>query len=115
NLLIYVNPELQRKLLGLFYYSLNPEGVLILGTSETLGEQSHLFSSLISGLKIYKRSVADLNPQIFDFPSSFTRTHVKHINNPEPARTVPNIQTLADQLLLQQFSPSGVLVNENGD
>jgi two-component system, chemotaxis family, CheB/CheR fusion protein len=115
NLLIYVNPELQRKLLGLFYYSLNPEGILILGTSETLGEQSHLFSPLLPGLKIYKRSVANLNSKIFDFPSSFTRSHVKQIENTEPARPVTNIQTLADQLLLQQFSPSGVLVNENGD
>ena len=32
-----------------------------------------------------------------------------------PAKSISNIQTLADQLLLQHFSPAGVLVNENGD
>lgn len=115
NLLIYLDPELQRKLLGLFYYSLNPEGFLMLGTSETLGVQSHLFTPVDSGLKIFKRSEANLNPQLFDFPSSFTRPKPGNIENTEPNKPIMNIQTLADQLLLQQFSPAGVLVNENGD
>ena len=42
NLLIYMDPELQKKLLRLFYYSVNPEGIILLGSSETLGTQSHL-------------------------------------------------------------------------
>ncbi|HER10086.1 MAG TPA: PAS domain S-box protein [Bacteroides sp.] len=115
NLLIYMDQELQRKLLGLFYYSLNQEGILMLGTSETLGVQSHLFTPVDSGLKVFKRSVASLNPQLFDFPSSFTRTKSGNIENTEPDKPMINIQTLADQLLLQNFSPAGVLVNENGD
>ncbi len=115
NLLIYMDPELQRKLLGLFYYSLTQEGILVLGTSETLGVQSHLFTPIDSGLKIFKRSVANLNPQVFDFPSSFTRPKPGKIENPESDKPGMNIQTLADQLLLHQFSPAGILVNENGD
>ncbi len=115
NLLIYVDTELQRKLLGLFFYSLNPEGVLVLGTSETLGVQSHLFSPADSGLKIYKRSVTSHNPQQFDFPSSFTRSQMSNIENTASDKPMINIQSLADQLLLQQFSPAGILVNENGD
>jgi two-component system, chemotaxis family, CheB/CheR fusion protein len=115
NLLIYMGPELQQKLLGLFYYSLNQEGILILGTSETLGVQSPLFSPVVSGLKIFKRSVAIKNQQLFDFPSSYTRPGPGNIEKAEPDIPVMNIQTLADQLLLQQYSPAGVLVNENGD
>ena len=115
NLLIYLDTELQRKLLGLFYYSLNPKGLLMLGTSETLGVQSHLFTPVDSGLKIFKRSDTNLNPQLFDFPSSFTRPKLGKIENIESEKPIMNIQTLADQLLLQQFSPAGVLVNENGD
>ncbi|MDD4107781.1 MAG: chemotaxis protein CheB [Prolixibacteraceae bacterium] len=115
NLLIYMDPELQRKLLGLFYYSLNQEGILMLGTSETLGVQNQLFSPVDSGLKIFKRAATNLNPQLFDFPSSFTRSKTGNIENTESDRPIMNIQTLADQLLLQQFSPAGVLVNENGD
>jgi two-component system, chemotaxis family, CheB/CheR fusion protein len=115
NLLIYMDPELQRKLLGLFYYSLNPEGILMLGTSETLGVQSNLFTPVDSAQKIFKRSSANLNPQLIDFPSSFTRPKPGNFENTESDKPLTNIQTLADQLLLRQFSPAGVLVNENGD
>jgi two-component system, chemotaxis family, CheB/CheR fusion protein len=115
NLLIYMDTELQQKLFGLFYYSLNQQGFLILGTSETLGAQSHLFNPVDSALKIFKRSAANLNPQLFDFPSSFTRSKSGNIENNASDKPMINIQTLADQLLLQQFSPAGVLVNDNGD
>jgi two-component system CheB/CheR fusion protein len=115
NLLIYLDPELQKKLLGLFFYSLNPEGTLLLGTSETLGSQSHLFTSESTGLKIYKRGNSSLDPGLFDFPSSFTRAKLSNYENIVPDKPIMNIQTLVDQLLIQQFSPAGVLVNENGD
>ena len=115
NLLIYMDAELQKKLLGLFYYSLNPEGVMVLGSAETLGAQSHFFSTIDSKLKIFKRSETSLTPQLFDFPSSFSRSKQNNIEIQMPAKSPQNIQTLADQLLLQHFSPPGVLVNEKGD
>ncbi|MCX6236583.1 MAG: PAS domain-containing protein [Bacteroidia bacterium] len=115
NLLIYMDAELQKKLLGLFYYSMNPEGIMLLGSAETLGKQSHFFTALDTKLKIYKRSVSIQMPELFDFPSSFSRTKPTNIEKQIPAISHQNIQTLADQLLLQQFSPPGVLVNENGD
>ncbi len=115
NLLIYMDPELQRKLLGLFYYSLNPEGILLLGSSETLGTQGHLFTPVDSKLKIFNRSSTALNPELFDFPSSYAHTKPINIEKQMSAKSIPNIQALADQLLLQHFSPVGVLVNENGD
>ncbi len=115
NLLIYMDTELQKKLLRLFYYSVNPEGTILLGSSETLGTQSHLFTPVDSKLKIYKRSVTTLIPEVFDFPSSFSRTKPTNFEKQIPARSILNIQTLADQLVLQNFSPAGVLVNENGD
>ena len=116
NLLIYMDPVLQNKLIGLFYYSLNTEGTLLLGSAETLGAQSNLFSSSDSKLKIYKRStVPALLPELFDFPSSFSQTKLHDASKPPSPVANPNIQTLADQLLLQSFSPAGVLVNEAGD
>ncbi|QGY46117.1 PAS domain S-box protein [Maribellus comscasis] len=115
NLLIYLDPELQKKLLGLFFYSLNAEGILLLGNSETLGTQSHLFTPEYSSLKIYKRGNSNLNPELFDFPSSFSRSKLTVNENKIPDKPIMNIQTHVDQLLLNQFSPAGVLVNENGD
>jgi two-component system CheB/CheR fusion protein len=115
NLLIYLDTELQKKLIGLFYYSLNPEGIILLGSAETLGTQSHLFTPVDAKLKIFKRSNATLVPESFDFPSSFSRTKPISIEKQTPDKSIVNIQALADQLLLQHFSPAGVLVNESGD
>ena len=115
NLLIYMDSELQNKLLGLFYYSLNSEGIILLGNSETLGTRSHFFTPEDSKLKIFKRSVTSRAPELFDFPSSFSRTSPTNIEKPISVKSTSNIQTLVDQFLLQHFSPPGVLVNENGD
>lgn len=115
NLLIYMDSELQKKLIGLFYYSLNPEGIMLLGSSETLGSQAPLFTTIDSKFKLYKRSNTNLIPELFDFPSSFSRAK---LTNPEiqmPNKLPANIQSPAEQLLLQHFSPPAVLVNENGD
>lgn len=115
NLLIYLDTELQEKLLGLFYYSLNTDGVLLLGNSESLGSQSHLFKSMTSALKIYKRDNSNLTPSLFDFPSSFSRLKLSNYENKTSGKPIINIQKLADELLLKQFAPASLLVNENGD
>lgn len=115
NLLIYMDAELQKKLLGLFYYSINPEGYVVLGTAETPGTQGHFFSPVDAKLKIYKRSVTDKVPELFDFPSSFSRSKPLNAEKQSPAKAPVNIQMLTDQMLLQHFSPPGVLVNEKGD
>lgn len=115
NLLIYMDAELQKKLLGLFYYSINPEGIMLLGSSESLGVQSHLFTPVDAKLKIYKRSIIPMKHDLFNFPSSFSRSENTGVEKQIQIKPPQNIEMLADQLLLQQFSPPGVLVNENGD
>src|SRR4030042_4130878 len=115
NLLIYMDTELQKKLLGLFYYSINPEGIMLLGTSETLRTQSHLYTPVDVKMKIYKRSLTTLKPELFDFPPTFSRIKLMNIEEQKPDKSIPNIQSLVDQLLLQHFSSACVLVNENGD
>jgi two-component system CheB/CheR fusion protein len=115
NLLIYLDSELQKKLIGLFYYSLNPDGLMLLGSSESLGTQSPLFTTVESKLKLYKRSNTTSTPELIDFPSSFSRANMSNTENQMPGKIPANIQTPAEQLLLQQFSPPAVLVNENGD
>lgn len=116
NLLIYMDSDLQKKILGLFYYSLNPSGILLLGSSESLGSQSHLFNYVDDKFKIYNRSdnvVA--SPELYDFPSSYSRSNTIHMEQKNQVKSIQNIEELADKLLLQYFSPPGVLVNENGD
>jgi len=115
NLLIYVDPELQKKLIGLFYYSINPDGIMMLGSSETPGNQNHLFTAVDSKLRIYKRTQSGHLPEYFDFPSSFSRSKSSVPRNQLTDTGSLNFQVLADRLLLDYYSPAGVLVNEYGD
>ncbi len=115
NLLIYLNVELQKKILGLFYFSLNNEGVMVLGSSETLGTMGNHFEPADHKLKIFKCAANAVAPDLLNFPSSFSRAKPVVKEKPKTKDSPPNIQTLADQFLLQQFTPPGVLVNDNGD
>jgi two-component system CheB/CheR fusion protein len=115
NLLIYMDAELQKKLIGMFFNSINPDGIMLLGSSETLGTQNHLFTPVDSKLKIFKRPLSGPLPELFDFPSSFSRTKTAITEKQAADKPVLNIQTVAEQLLLQHYVPSGVLVNEQGD
>ena len=114
NLLIYLTPELQKKLLPIFHYSLNPAGVLFLGSAETIGEFSHLFASLEGKARLYRRLESSPRAEPIEFPTSFTpaRTGAPPPNPPKP---MPNLQSQAESLLLQRFSPAAVLVNDKGD
>ncbi len=115
NLLIYMDPELQKKLIGLFYYSINPDGLMLLGSSETLGSQNHLFTPVDGKLRIYKRTQTGHLPEYFDFPSSFSRSKSTLPRELLSDNKALNFQALADRLLLDYYSPAGVLVNEYGD
>lgn len=115
NLLIYLDSILQKKLLALFHYSLNNGGILLLGSAETNGAQSNLFSTSNSKLRIYARTGILKTDELFDFPSSFTRSNPGLFENQLPAKVPETLQKLTDQLLLQQFSPASVLITNNGD
>ena len=114
NVLIYMEPELQNKLVKLFNYSLNPAGILILGTAESPGSQKEGFEELDGRLKIFKRATP-LPSELIEFPSSFGSSRAVATAPPIIPEVVENIQTLADQILLQRFAPASVLVNAQGD
>lgn len=115
NLLIYLTPELQRKLLPVFHYSLSPGGVLFLGSSESVTTFTELFAPLDIKSKLFLRreSVLPLEPLALSGSFALKRPGAsKELSMLKPA---VNLQTLADQLLLQHFSPPAVLVNNKGD
>ena len=113
NLLIYLTPELQKKLLPLFHYSLNPGGFLFLGSAETVGNFTNLFAPLAGKTRLYRRLDSALTAEPIEFPTAFVAARpgvpVK------PLKPTANLQTLADQLLLQTYSPAAVLTNDKGD
>jgi two-component system CheB/CheR fusion protein len=115
NMLIYMEPELQRKLISLFNYSLNQDGTLVLGTAETLGVSTEGFREIDTKLKIYKRTSALPPAELADFPSAFFRNRSFSTEKKMAPKTLDNIQTITEQILLQRFAPASVLVNERGD
>ncbi|CAM4304321.1 chemotaxis protein CheB [Gillisia limnaea] len=115
NMLIYMEPELQEKLIVLFNYSLKTDGVMILGTSETLGKHTDSFKELDSKLKIYQRTSTNSIRALVNFPSAFFRKKILISEKKKSPEVIENIQTLTDQVLLQRYAPASVLVNAKGD
>jgi two-component system CheB/CheR fusion protein len=115
NLLIYMESELQKKLMNLFHYSLDAGGLMLLGSAEHINSQDRLFTTVDAKLKIFKRSVTSREIDQMDFPSSFSHSTKRLKEDISPAKAVENIQTFADQLLLQRFAPASVLINQEGD
>ncbi len=113
NLLIYLTPELQKKLLPLFHYSLNPGGFLFLGSAETIGGFTTLFAPLAGKNRLYRRLASALTMELVEFPTSFVAARAD--SPTAPLKSPANLQTLADQLILQKHSPAAVLTNEKGD
>ncbi len=118
NLMIYFNAELQSRLMPLFSYSLRPGGALLLGGSETIGKFHALFTPASQKSRLYWRSEYPVNAGSVYFPTSPRRVLTRHPQefNVSPSTVLSaNLQTHAEQALLQEFSPAAVLVNAQGD
>ncbi|MBE3117646.1 MAG: PAS domain-containing protein [Candidatus Atribacteria bacterium] len=115
NLLIYMGEELQKYIIQLFHYALNPRGFLYLGISETVGEFSDLFTTLDSKTKLYQRKE--------DIHSVRRRAVSGRVLPPITVTTVQKkadagkilLREMTEQMLLQKLALVGVLVNGYGD
>jgi two-component system CheB/CheR fusion protein len=120
NLLIYLGGDLQKKLMPLFHYTLNPGGLLFLGTSETVGEFDGMFAVLDRKSKLYQRkedyrgaqraALSRFLPPVTAIEAALPRTTAK---TAFPAK-LP-LRELTEQALLQQVAQAGALVNGQGD
>ncbi|OGV71254.1 MAG: chemotaxis protein CheB [Lentisphaerae bacterium RIFOXYB12_FULL_65_16] len=115
NLLIYLAAEVQEKLMPLFHYSLNPGGILFLGSAETIGSATDLFVPLNGKSRLFRRTESALRTQPVEFPSSFSADPPAGAGaRPAPKPSV-SLQSLADQLILQRYAPPAVLANDKAD
>src|SRR5215472_8266284 len=117
NLLIYLNAEVQKRLLPLFHYSLKPGGLLFLGPSETVGNFGDLFEVVDKRWKIYRRKeTAQSIYPVLEFSAAAGRDN-------REARQIEAIAALKDtdivssveRLLLSRFAPASVVINDRGD
>jgi two-component system, chemotaxis family, CheB/CheR fusion protein len=120
NLLIYLEPELQSKLVQLFHYSLSPGGFLTLGSAESIGAASSLFAPLEGKSRIYRRLATPSNVLPLGFPTAFAQTHARFgaaagALGPADGLSPPNLQVLVDKMVLLRYAPAAVLVTAQGE
>jgi two-component system CheB/CheR fusion protein len=112
NLLIYLNPDLQKRLLPLFAQSIKPDGFLFLGSSETVGGFTDLFLPLDKKWKIFRRRESGRRLGV-EFPITPLRPPIPEGEPVRPYQEVgisPGI--LAEKTLMQRYSPPCVVINE---
>jgi two-component system CheB/CheR fusion protein len=120
NMMIYFGAPLQKKVLPLFHYSLNPRGMLFLGSSEGIGDFGDLFTVLDRKAKLYQRKedIHGLQRQLmsrYQPPQTALETASPRGPKKSPFPVKMPLRELTEQALLQQYSLAGVLVNERGD
>jgi two-component system CheB/CheR fusion protein len=120
NLLIYMGGDLQKKIIPLFHYALNPGGFLFLGTSETVGEFGDLFATLDRKLKLYQRKEDIHSAQRAPLGRFLPPLTAQEEAVPRAAgkTAFPGklpLRELTEQALLQQVAPAAALVNGQGD
>ncbi|TGL56721.1 PAS domain S-box protein [Leptospira ognonensis] len=114
NLLIYLSSDLQKRIIILFHYALNPKGYLFLGNSESVGDNYHLFTSLNRMLRIFQKK-----EDIISFQRSFSARIIPPGNDlipsPSKGRVKFPLRDIAEQALLKQFAPAAALVDDKGN
>jgi two-component system CheB/CheR fusion protein len=119
NLLIYLSSDLQKKLIPLFHYCLNPGGTLLLGSAETVGTYTNLFSQIDGKTRLFRRleQAANMHPvELRSTPFGISTLGEDGGDAaPVPRKAAVNIQAVADRLIVGRFAPLGVLCNDKGD
>ncbi len=114
NLLIYLQPNVQQKIMRVLHYSLLPEGFLLLGSSESIGEAADLFTLLDRKNKIYISKHMPVPHGAFDLSVGTTpAAEAREVVHTSAVRPMVSIAHLADRRILEQFAPPGVVINEN--
>ena len=112
NLLIYLEPVLQERIIPALHYAIKPHGFLLLGGSETIGRYRDLFDASDARHRIYVKK-----PGTGRRPFEVTK-RLQATDPPGPGfrgHTGPDLQQEADRVLITRFVPPGVLVSPDLD
>ena len=115
NLLIYFNAALQQRTLETFHYSLNTPGFLVLGHSENVPGRQELFSAVDKANKIFARTAVTRRLRVPAGPRTASTRSSTAAGVRAPAELVVptlDLSRQVDHLLLAQYAPPGVVVNE---
>jgi two-component system CheB/CheR fusion protein len=115
NLLIYLGPELQKQLIPIFHYSLKPDGLLFLGSSESIGQAHELFSVLDKKGKIYRRKPSSVvGRPLLSFPAIPAIAENAGPAQPETIRKAEELSAfqMVETILRQIDAPPCVIIDE---
>ena len=113
NFLIYLRPETQQGLIPLFHYALKPQGLLMLGTAETVDGFTNLFTPLDRKSRIFTRNVGPASLPVREMRLAPAGERVTPESVPERHREPALVESI-HTLLLDQFVPPAVFVNRQG-
>ena len=111
NVMIYLAPELQRKIIPLFHYALRPGGYLFLGPSESGSSHRELFHAVDKRYRLFQKKQTVSRPVVI-FPSGISRPRDAGVPDSERAQQLPK---QLERLILQRYRPACVAVRDNGD
>lgn len=113
NLLIYLEPEMQHKVVSLFHFALNEDGYLLLGSSETIGRHSDLFEPISKKWRLYRR-IGPIRRELVEIPiaASEDRRLARPVKE-TGARLSPAVNELMRKLLIEHYAPAAALINQN--
>jgi len=114
NMMIYMDSVLQKKIIPLFHYALNPGGILFLGTSESIGEHTDLFQPLNSKWKLFegKKGVGGTeSPRPTEINYRVQQKVESDVKNKLPATGA--VQAMVEQAILDEYAPAGVLISDS--
>ncbi|MGZ8252096.1 MAG: chemotaxis protein CheB [Methylophilaceae bacterium] len=117
NLMIYLEPELQNRLIPVFHYALKPKGVLFLSPSESIGHHTELFSPFNRKWKFYLATHSASSSRTM-MTNPLTWTKASSGKAPEEImkkNKEPNLAELTRRLLIQYFAPASVITDLKGD
>src|SRR5262249_29783342 len=114
NVLIYMDSILQKRVLPILHYALNPDGFLLLGSSESIGMFGDLFSVLDARHRIFVKKPAAVGMPL-DFNAYVTsegRAGRLGRDDAAPLWSALDVQKEADRILLARYAPVGVVIDE---
>lgn len=114
NLLIYLAPALQHRILPTFHYALNPGGFLFLGPAESVGKFSDLFERIDRPHNLFVRRASTTRPYPFLVGASYPPiTPRASASSSEPISPLSDLRREADRIIMNRFAPAAVLIDEN--
>ena len=114
NMLIYMDVALQKKVIRLLHYSLNPKGFLFLGSSENIAGFSELFETVDGRNRIFVRAGTSSGMPIDFGPAAGAGALLASAEQEDraPLWNALDVQKEADRVLLSRYAPVGVVVDE---